>query len=37
MEQKNKELYIAPVAEIVEVNSEGIICASKDEYVPESF
>lgn len=33
--QKNQ--YIPPECEIVVVKTEGIICASKDGYDPESF
>lgn len=32
-----KEFYVSPRSEIVPVQPEGIVCASKDEYVPQEF
>ena len=31
------EPYEAPAIQVVEVKSEGVICASKDEYTPISW
>lgn len=32
-----KEVYTSPVCEVVVVETEGLVCASKDEYVPIPF
>ena len=34
---KEKEFYISPESEVVPVQTEGIVCASKEEYVPVEF
>ncbi len=36
-EKEDKEFYEAPSIQVVEVKSEGIICASKDGYDPQEF
>jgi hypothetical protein len=35
MEMEGRESYVTPTVETVEVNAEGVICSSKDRYVPE--
>ena len=37
MEVNNKQPYVTPATEILEVKNEGIICASKDGYDPIPF
>lgn len=37
MESKDKDLYEAPTIMVMEVRTEGIICASKDGYDPIPF
>lgn len=37
MEPVEKEIYEAPTVGIVEVKTEGIICASKDQYSPTAW
>jgi hypothetical protein len=32
MEAKNKETYESPAAEVVELKTEGIVCASQTDY-----
>lgn len=37
MDTKDKEVYVAPTVLVVEVRSEGIVCASNGEGSGENF
>ena len=36
MKEKDKEIYVAPHSEVIEIESEGILCASGNNIYGES-